>query len=195
MNAQGRVCRVVLLGPPGAGKGTQAVLISSTLKIPHISTGEIMRNAVANKTPLGLEVKSFLDSGNLVPDSLVINLMRERLSQKDCENGFLLDGFPRTLEQAKQLDVLLKEINSELTHIIDISVAESILLDRIKKRGEAGSGRSDDNVEVAAKRLQVYWAQTAPVSEYYKQQNRLIAVDGLGTVEEVQQRIMQTVKA
>lgn len=187
--------RIVLLGPPGAGKGTQAVKIASWLQVPHISTGDIMRAEVAAKSPLGLQVKEFLDGGKLVPDEVIIKVMKSRLTQADCKNGFLLDGFPRTLEQAKQLDSLLKSLNSELTSILDITVADSILLDRIKKRGEAGSGRSDDTVEMATKRLQVYWQQTAPVSGYYKENERLIELDGLGTIDEVYARIQAAIQA
>lgn len=186
--------RLVLLGPPGAGKGTQAVLIAQNWGIPHISTGDILRAAVAAGTELGKKVKDILDSGNLVPDAVVIDLIRERLSRADCDKGFLLDGFPRTVEQAKSLTVLLKEIGRELSHVLDISVPENILIDRIRNRGAQGSGRADDTGEVAAKRLKVYWEQTAPVTAYYAQVGRVIEVDGLGTVEEVQARIAQALK-
>lgn len=185
-----RPTRVVLLGPPGAGKGTQAILLSKEKSIPHISTGEIMRAAVSSGTEIGSKVKAYLDSGNLVPDELVIELIRGRLSESDCKNGFLLDGFPRTVPQAQALTKLLKEMNQELTHVVEVTVAEAVLLDRIRKRGAAGSGRSDDNDAVAARRLQVYWEQTAPVTEYYKSIGRIKEVDGLGTVEEVHGRIM-----
>ncbi|MBX7138429.1 MAG: adenylate kinase [Oligoflexia bacterium] len=181
--------RIVLLGPPGAGKGTQAVLLAEKRGIPHISTGQMMRDAVSSGSDLGKKVKKFLDAGELVPDNLVIELIKERLSRADCRTGFLLDGFPRTLEQAKSLTVLLKSLNKELTHVIEITVPESVILERIKRRGETGSGRSDDNTEVASKRLQVYWAQTAPVSKYYQELGSLVEVNGLGTIEEVQSRI------
>jgi adenylate kinase len=182
--------RIILLGPPGAGKGTQAVLLSGHYKIPHVSTGEIMRAAVSAGSELGSKVKSFLDSGALVPDEVVIALIRERLQRPDSTSGFLLDGFPRTVDQAKALDNLLSELKITDVKVVELVVAESVLLERIRKRGEAGSGRSDDNAEVAARRLQTYWEQTAPVTLYYRNSGRVIEVDGLGTVEEVQSRVL-----
>lgn len=181
--------RLVLLGPPGAGKGTQAVLVAQHRGIPHISTGDILRSAVAAGSELGKKVKSILDSGNLVPDEVVIGLIRERLAKSDCERGFLLDGFPRTVDQAKALTALLKDIGRELSHVLDISVPENVLIDRIRSRGAQGSGRADDTGEVAANRLKVYWEQTAPVTSYYNQIGRVIKIDGLGTIDEVQARI------
>jgi adenylate kinase len=185
--------RIVLLGPPGAGKGTQAVLLSKSKKIPHISTGEIMREAVSKGTEIGLKVKSFLDKGDLVPDALVMELIKERLQRADCQSGFLLDGFPRTVEQARGLDDLLEKIDQQLTHLVEISVSESVLLDRIKKRGAQGSGRSDDNDVVAARRLQVYWDQTAPVTGYYQKRGTVKSVDGLGSVDEVHDRLLRAI--
>jgi adenylate kinase len=182
--------RIILLGPPGAGKGTQAILLARDGKIPHISTGEIMRNAVASGSTLGKKVKAFLDAGELVPDETVIAVIRERLSQPDCGVGFLLDGFPRTVDQAKALTALLKEMKKPVTHVIELKVPDQTLIERVKKRGETGSGRSDDTEEVLAKRLQVYWKQTAPVTQYYSSIGKVIAVDGLGTVEEVHKSIM-----
>jgi adenylate kinase len=184
-----KIHRIVLLGPPGAGKGTQALKIAAFLKIPHISTGEMMRAEVAQKTALGGKVQEFLDTGALVPDNIIIDIIRSRLSKPDCLSGYLLDGFPRTLEQAKQLDVLLESINAKLSSVLDLIVPESVLIDRIKKRGEAGSGRSDDTAEKATKRLQVYWKDTAPVSMYYKETGRVKEIDGLGTIDEVYERI------
>lgn len=182
--------RIVLLGPPGAGKGTQAILLSKHCSIPHISTGEIMRAAISSGSPLGKKLKGFLDKGELVPDALVIDLMRERLA--DCPAGFLLDGFPRTVEQAKSLDILLEELNAPLAHVIELSVSEDILISRIKRRGKK-SGRSDDTAEIAAKRLQIYWEETAPVTKFYEDAGKVQKIDGLGTVEEVQQRILNIV--
>jgi adenylate kinase len=182
--------RIILLGPPGAGKGTQAVLICEARNIVHISTGDMLRAAIAAGSDLGKQVKSFLDNGELVPDSLMIDLMRDRLSQADCANGFLLDGFPRTLDQASALDELLTQMGIPLTHVLELKVEDQILIDRIKKRGEE-SGRTDDNAEVVANRLQVYWKQTAPVTNFYKEKNLVKDLDGLGTIEEVQQRVLQ----
>lgn len=181
--------RIVLLGPPGAGKGTQAVVVARDVKIPHISTGEILREAVASGSPLGLKVKGIMDAGGLVPDAVVIDVVRERLSRSDCATGFLLDGFPRTVGQAQALTGVLAEIGRPLTHVVDIVVPEHVLLERIKQRGQAGSGRSDDSLQIALQRLKVYWEQTAPVSGYYKSQGTLTEIDGLGSIEEVTARL------
>lgn len=181
--------RVIFLGPPGAGKGTQAALICQRGAIPHVSTGEMMRAAVGSGSPLGQKVKKFLDAGELVPDAVVIDVIRDRLGKADCKKGFLLDGFPRTVEQAQALSKLLAELNMPITHVLELKVPDSVLLERVRKRGEQGSGRSDDTEEVVAKRLQVYWKQTAPVTQYYKSVGAVREVDGLGTVEEVQARI------
>ncbi|MCI5064316.1 adenylate kinase [bacterium] len=185
--------RVVLLGPPGAGKGTQSIVICGSLGIPQIATGDILRAAVQGKTELGLQAKSFMDNGQLVPDELVIGLMRVRLLelQEKGEDGFLLDGFPRTLAQAEALDGLLQELRMPLTHVVDLKVDESVLLERIRQRSLQGSGRSDDSAEVATERLKVYWADTAPVSGYYRSQGNYHEVDGLGSVEEVSERILK----
>ncbi len=181
--------RIILLGAPGAGKGTQSLLITRKLSIPHISTGDIMRAAVSSGSELGLQVKEFLDGGKLVPDDIILKVMAARLAESDCARGYLLDGFPRTVEQAKQLGALLKSAGQPLSHVVNIVVPEPILLERIRKRGESGSGRSDDDVAVAARRLAVFWEQTAPVVQYYKNIGNIHDIDGLGTVEEVQARI------
>lgn len=186
--------RIILLGPPGAGKGTQAILLARDGKIPHISTGEIMRNAVASGSALGKKVKTILDAGELVPDEIVIAVIRDRLSQPDCANGFLLDGFPRTVEQAAALTVLLDDMEKPITHVIELKVPDQVLIERVKKRGELGSGRSDDTEEVLARRLQVYWKQTAPVTQYYRKNGHVIEVEGLGTIEEVHERVMRVAR-
>ncbi len=183
--------RIVLLGPPGAGKGTQAVTLAKALKLAHIATGDIMRAAVAGGTTLGLKAKGYMDKGELVPDALVIDLIKERLSQTDAKSGFVLDGFPRTVEQAKALKVLLTSLNLQLDRVLDLRVPEKELIDRIVKRGQAGSGRSDDNLEVINKRLQVYHAQTAPVVQFYEQQGGLTPIDGTGSPDDVQGRLLK----
>jgi adenylate kinase len=186
--------RIVLLGPPGAGKGTQAVLIAKRFSIPHISTGDMLRQAVASGSQLGLRVKSILDSGELVSDSIIMEVVADRLKMADCASGFLLDGIPRTLGQAEMLDKLLSDISVPLQHVVDISVPEAVLLERIRQRGIANGGaRSDDNAEIAAKRLQVYWTQTAPLSAYYRKAGLLREIDGVGTVDEVSNRIFDAV--
>ena len=188
--SQKDVHRIIFLGPPGAGKGTQAILLSKKLSIPHISTGDMMRASIASGSDLGTRLKSFLDSGALVPDELTTEIVKERLSQDDCKSGFILDGYPRTLAQVESLDSILIGMSTPLTHCISIEVPDDVLLERIRKRSEDGAGRSDDTAEVAAERLKVYWTQTAPVLSAYKDSNRLLAIDGLGTIEEVQQKIL-----
>ena len=183
--------RLILLGPPGAGKGTQATLITERMDIPHISTGDLLRSAVREQTELGNRAKKYMDGGELVPDELVIAMIEERLQSEDCAKGFLLDGYPRTVEQAEALTELLQRLDMSITSVVDLEVSEQVLIERIRKRGEQGSGRSDDTVEVAANRLQVYWKQTAPVADYYRKLDKVIRVDGLGTVEEVFERILE----
>ena len=189
-----RAIRIVLLGPPGAGKGSQALRICECKGIPHISTGDIMRSAIAQMSELGKRVKSFMDQGALVPDALVIEVAQDRLSQEDCKHGFLLDGFPRTVAQAEALDCMLGELGMPLTHVVDIAVPEDILLKRIIGRAQSGAGRSDDTEEILTKRLSAYWEQTAPVTEYYQSRGMVSSIDGLGTIEEVGARILAVIE-
>jgi adenylate kinase len=180
--------QIVFLGPPGAGKGTQAVKISSRYDIPHISTGDMLRQQVASGSPLGTKVKSILDSGELVTDDIIMQVVEARLSQPDCKKGFLLDGIPRTVGQAQTLGTLLLKMGTPKLKVLQINVPDEVLLERIQAR-QGESSRSDDTAEVAAKRLRVYWEQTAPVANYYEQQGNLVKLDGVGTVEEVFSRI------
>jgi adenylate kinase len=188
--------RILILGPPGAGKGTQSVVLTNKFKLLHISTGELLREAVAKGSEIGKEAKSYLDSGKLVPDTVVLGLVKDKISSSDSKTnsqkgGFLLDGFPRNIAQATALDQVLADISSPITHVVELSVPEIILLDRIRSRVKSGATRSDDNEKVLAKRLQIYWSETAPLSSYYREKNILCVVDGLGTVEEVTARIMK----
>jgi adenylate kinase len=181
--------RLILLGPPGAGKGTQALKVANALKIPHISTGDMMRSEVASGSVLGQEVKQFLDKGELVSDQVILGVMEARLQAADCKSGFLLDGFPRTLAQAKGLDAILARLGIFLTAVVNLRVADEVVVKRILKRG-IDSGRSDDTAEVIQRRLDVFQAQTAPLIEFYVNSGLLLEVDGVGEVEQVFEQIL-----
>ncbi|GJL95228.1 MAG: adenylate kinase [Hyphococcus sp.] len=181
---------VIFLGPPGAGKGTQAAHIVETYKIPQLSTGDMFRAAVKDETPVGLKVKAVLDAGDLVSDDIVAALVEERIEQDDCADGFLLDGFPRTVVQAEALDAMLTKKELAVDAVIELRVDEGALLDRLRKRiKETGGARSDDNEETFKKRLEVYADQTAPLIPFYEKQGNLKAVDGMGDVEAVSAEI------
>nr|B8HMS3.1 RecName: Full=Adenylate kinase; Short=AK; AltName: Full=ATP-AMP transphosphorylase; AltName: Full=ATP:AMP phosphotransferase; AltName: Full=Adenylate monophosphate kinase [Cyanothece sp. PCC 7425] len=171
------MARLILFGPPGAGKGTQAKHLVDLLDIPHISTGDIFRAAVRNQTPLGQQVQAYLDSGRLVPDELTINLIQERLHQSDVQKGWILDGFPRTLAQAEALEKLLHQINQPYDRVLSLTVPEEVLTQRLVLRAEKES-RKDDTPEVIQKRLGVYWKDTAPLLDFYRNQQRLATIDG-----------------
>ena len=197
------------MGPPGAGKGTQAALIKEEFKLAHISTGDMFRAAIKNSTPLGIEAKKFIDQGKLVPDSVTIGLVKERLQEADCKEGFMLDGFPRTIAQAEALDEILKELNMELDAVLNIAVDSEVLVDRIVGRRvckQCGAGyhvtnlkpkkegicdvcgseltqRKDDTKETVVTRLEVYTNQTKPLLDYYNKQNLVKEVNGLGDID------------
>ncbi|WP_375203157.1 adenylate kinase [Hyphococcus sp.] len=181
---------VIFLGPPGAGKGTQAAHIVERYGIPQLSTGDMLRAAVAAKSPVGLKAKAIMDAGNLVSDDIVAAIIEERIEADDCAPGFLLDGFPRTIPQAEMLDAILTKKGRAVDAVVELRVDEAALIDRLrnriketKARGE--EVRADDNEETFAKRLQVYREQTAPLIPYYEGQGKLRAVDGMQTVEAV----------
>jgi len=180
--------RMLLLGPPGAGKGTQAVRLAAKLGIPQISTGDMLRGAVAAGTEVGGQAQDYMDRGELVPDAVVIGVAEERLSQADAESGFVLDGFPRTAAQAKALDVLLERMGTNLECCVALVVDEDSLVARLLGRAKI-EGRSDDSEETIRTRMSVYHAQTAPLVDYYRKQGILAEVDGLGSIEEVAKRI------
>ncbi len=171
------MARLIFLGAPGAGKGTQAKLLADSQGIPHISTGDILRSAVKNQTPLGLKAKEYMDAGNLVPDSLVIDLIRERLKEPDAEAGWILDGFPRNVAQAGFLDELLSELAQGVDNAINLDVPDEVVIERLVKRGDA-EGRSDDNEAIIRRRLEVYREQTAPLISHYQSQEKLRTIDG-----------------
>ena len=185
--------RIVLLGAPGSGKGTQAKLIVEQLNIPHISTGDLLRGAIAAKTPLGLAAKEVMDKGDLVSDEIVLGMLKDRVTQDDAQNGFILDGFPRNLAQAKMLEALFSELNMSLDHALLIEVDPDEVVARIAKRAEI-EGRSDDTEAVVRNRLNVYQEQTAPVADFYRQQDIVTEILGTGSVEDVQARIQAVLR-
>lgn len=177
---------IILFGPPGAGKGTQAKKLQDEYNIPHLSTGDIFREAIKNKTPLGVKVKSILDSGELVPDQTVVDLVADELSKEKYEDGYILDGFPRTVVQAKAFDDFLDKNNDSLDAFISLSVPEDELVKRILSRGE---GRADDTEEKIKTRLEVYRKETEPVIEHYNKQDKVQEIDGMGSIDEIFDRI------
>ncbi len=178
--------RLILLGPPGAGKGTQAKILVESYGIPQLSTGDILRSAIAAQTPLGLEAKAIVDRGDLVSDAIVNGIVSDRLDADDCKPGFILDGFPRTIAQAEALDGMLAEKGIALDAVIEIKAEADELVKRVINRAkESGGARADDNEEVLRKRLGVYAEQTAPLVTYYTAKGLLKAVDGMAPVEEV----------
>ena len=207
---------LILLGPPGAGKGTQAQRIEKSHGLVQLSTGDMLRDAVASQTEIGRQAGRLMDAGKLVPDTIMIEMISERIGHADCARGFILDGFPRTTLQAEVLDEMLGEKGMKLDHVIEISVTDEALVERITGRftcAKCGAGyhdtfqpptaegvcddcggtefsrRSDDNVETVRTRLQAYHAQTAPILPYYRGKNRLRQVDGMASIDEVEQQI------
>jgi adenylate kinase len=176
--------RLVLLGPPGAGKGTQAEKLAEKLQIPHLSTGELFRQNINNGTKLGLEAKGYLDAGDLVPSELTNELVDDRLSNSDVDGGFILDGYPRSVQQAKALHDMLERRGTRLDAVLEFRVPEDVLLERLKARG-----RADDTDEVILNRMKVYRDETAPLIEYYS--SELKTVDAVGTVDEVFARALR----
>lgn len=187
--------RLILLGPPGAGKGTQAKVLIESYGIPQLSTGDILRSAIAAKTPMGLAAKEIMDRGDLVSDEIVNGIVSERLDREDCKAGFILDGFPRTIPQAQSLDAMLADKNMALDAVIEITADPDVLVGRIAKRAnESGVVRGDDNEEVLRNRLAVYREQTAPLVEFYRGKGLLRSVDGMQPVEAVTAAIRRAVQ-
>lgn len=212
--------RLIIFGAPGVGKGTQAKILSSKLNIPHISTGDILREAVKNKTSLGMKAQEIMNKGELVPDEIMIGIIKDTLSQPHSQKGFLLDGFPRTLKQAEALDSLMNQLNINDYYIISLSAEDEELVKRLSNRracknchtiftfdeikgkdtcpkcGAENSffQRNDDKEDVIRNRLKVYKSNTKPVLDHYRKQNRIINVDGLGSIEAVNKNIMQALK-
>ena len=186
--------RLILLGPPGAGKGTQAQRLVQKYGIVQLSTGDMLRAAVAAETPIGLKAKDIMASGGLVSDDIVIGIISDRIDQPDAQNGFILDGFPRTVPQAEALDQLLKDKGLKLDSVIELRVNEAVLLQRVENRiaemlARGESVRADDNAEALAKRLEAYRAQTEPLVHYYSDRRALATVDGMASIDEVTAQI------
>ncbi len=185
---------IILLGPPGAGKGTQGHRLSELHNIPEISTGAILRAAVHEGTPLGQEAAQYMNRGALVPDDVIIGIVQERLTHADTQEGFILDGFPRTVAQAEALSRLALEGGKRIEHVISIEVPEDELLQRLTSR-RGIEGRHDDTDEAIRHRLEVYQQETAPLIAYYRQSGLLRSIAGVGTMEEVFQRVLAALKA
>ena len=179
---------IILFGPPGAGKGTQAALIQAEFNIPHLSTGEIFRAAIKNETPIGLKAKSFIDNGELVPDEVVVEIVAEALEDSKYDSGCIFDGFPRTVFQSESLDALLEKKGVPACKVLALIVPEEELISRVLSRGQ---GRTDDTEEGMKNRLQVYRKETAPVLSYYKAKDKVKEINGTGTIEEIFSRIKE----
>jgi adenylate kinase len=213
--------KLILLGPPGAGKGTQAKMLTEKFSIPQISTGDILRAAVKEGTPMGRKAKAFMDAGGLVPDAVVVGIVRERLQEDDCRSGFILDGFPRTVAQADALQASLQEMDKELDRVVSLAVDAEALVERLTGRRtcrQCGRGyhvkfdppqqagicdacggalfqRDDDQEQTIRKRLQVYADQTAPLISYYRQAGVLMELDGMLPIPQVQQEMLSRLQA
>ena len=208
---------IILIGPPGAGKGTQAKFIVTNFNIPQISTGDMLRENVKNNTNLGIEAKKFMDSGELVPDSVILNMMKDRIVNNDCKNGFILDGFPRTTTQAQSLTKLLDQMDMRIDYVLVLEVDDDIIVDRMGgRRVHPGSGRvyhikynppkeegvddftnekiiirEDDKEDTVRKRLEIYRKETEPIIEYYNNQKNVHTINGESSIDEIKQKIKE----
>ena len=181
---------IIMFGPPGAGKGTQAQRMQDTHKLKQLATGDMLRAEVASGSLLGQRLEAMMNAGQLVPDSTIIEIIGNCIAEPECEKGFILDGFPRTVPQAEELDIMLSHMKRKIDHVIVLEVDEGILLDRIKTRiEETGGARSDDNEDTLKERLKVYNEQTAPILPYYEEKGLLRRVDGMASIDEVTEQI------
>jgi adenylate kinase len=185
--------RLILMGPPGAGKGTQAKVVSGRLGIPAVSTGDIFRANVSEGTPLGVEAKRYMDAGDYVPDEVTNGMVRDRLAQADAAGGFLLDGYPRTVAQVEELDSMLADAGTSLDAVVVLTVDDEELIQRLLHRADT-EGRTDDTEDVVRHRQEVYNQQTAPLLAVYADRGMLVEVDGMGAVDEVSERIFSALE-
>ena len=211
--------RLLLIGPPGGGKGTQAKYLIEKILIPQVSTGDMLRENVRNETSLGKEAQKFMKSGKLVPDSVILDMMKKRLAEQDCHNGYILDGFPRTIPQAEGLDILLTDLNQKLDHVVIMDVPDNLIITRLSNRRsckECGQVynlifeppknagkcnncneelylREDDNPATIQQRLNVYHKQTKPVIKYYSNQGLTKVIDSKGTIDKIRFEIFQSI--
>lgn len=183
--------RLLIMGPQGVGKGTQAALLSEHYGIPAISTGDIFRYNLKNHTELGKQVQGYLDKGELVPDELTNSIVKDRLAQDDAKSGWILDGYPRNASQVQALDRMLEELGTPLDHVVALEAERDVLLERMQKRA-VEQGRSDDTLEVIAKRLETYEKETAPLLDIYDSRGQLVEVDGVGDIKEINNRIVES---
>ena len=182
--------KLLIMGPPGVGKGTQATRIKDKLHIAHLSTGDILRAEIQAESKIGMEAKTYIDAGELVPDKTLLEIIQNRTIKPDCEKGYLLDGFPRTLPQAEGLDKIMDSNSHSLDAAISLTADEDELVNRLIKRRQE-SGRSDDTAEIIRNRQKIYWEQTAPLLDFYHGKGILKVVDGLGEIPEITKRILQ----
>ncbi len=181
------------MGPPGAGKGTQATRIRNQLKIAHISTGSLLRKEIRDQSDIGSIAKRLIEKGRLAPDSVLLKVIQSRLNKPDCKNGYILDGFPRTISQAIGLENIIQRSHFNLDCAINLEAEENELIDRLVKRGE-NFGRSDDKINIIRKRQKIYWEETAPLLDFYAERNILITIDGLGDIDIITKRIFKALK-
>ena len=183
---------LIFLGPPGVGKGTQAKKVCEHYKIIHLSTGEILRKEISDKSEVGNQAKTYIDNGNLVPDNVILRIIKNRLKASDAQHGYLLDGFPRTINQAEGLQKIMLQLKHKINSVISLTANEEELILRLINRGK-DSGRSDESPEIIRHRQKEYWRQTAPLLEYYNEKKVLKKVDGLGNITDITKRILETI--
>ena len=184
---------ILIFGPPGCGKGTQSEFLVSKYNLKHLSTGDIFRDNIKNETNLGLEAKSFIEKGQLVPDSVTIGMLNKEMMSVNNLNGFLFDGFPRTIKQAQSLDQLLLKLNQEISLMVCIEVPESELIKRLLIRGESSDRKDDQNKEIITNRIEIYKEQTEILKDYYLTQNKFYSVDGTSSIQEVKEKIFSLI--